>query len=71
MAGHVTFVHNSKAYVTSSVNQNIFNSYFKNLNKAKKNSTAINKINAHYFNKKAKNYFFNKFLLSFNPSTQQ
>ncbi|EMY6340077.1 N-acetylneuraminate epimerase, partial [Escherichia coli] len=27
--------------------------------------------NAHYFDKKAEDYFFNKFLLSFDPSTQQ
>ncbi|MCZ4149100.1 N-acetylneuraminate epimerase, partial [Escherichia coli] len=32
---------------------------------------AIDKINAHYFDKKAEDYFFNKFLLSFDPSTQQ
>ncbi len=42
-----------------------------NLNEAGKDSTAIDKINAHYFDKKAEDYFFNKFLLSFDPSTQQ
>ncbi|BDY92204.1 hypothetical protein MUTS15_08610 [Escherichia coli] len=71
MAGHVTFVHNGKAYVTGGVNQNIFNGYFEDLNEAGKDSTAIDKINAHYFDKKAEDYFFNKFLLSFDPSTQQ
>ncbi|AQV70852.1 hypothetical protein BE930_15245 [Escherichia coli] len=68
MAGHVTFVHNGKAYVTGGVNQNIFNGYFEDLNEAGKDSTAIDKINAHYFDKKAEDYFFNKFLLSFDPS---
>lgn len=71
MAGHVTFVHNGKAYVTGGVNQNIFNGYFEDLNQAGKDSTAIDKINTHYFDKKAEDYFFNKFLLSFDPSTQQ
>ncbi len=51
MAGHVTFVHNGKAYVTGGVNQNIFNGYFEDLNEAGKDSTAIDKINAHYFDK--------------------
>lgn len=64
MAGHVTFVHNGKAYVTGGVNQNIFNGYFEDLNEAGKDSTAIDKINAYYFDKKAEDYFFNKFLLS-------
>lgn len=54
MAGHVTFVHNGKAYVTGGVNQNIFNGYFEDLNEAGKDSTAIDKINAHYFDKKQK-----------------
>lgn len=67
MAGHVTFVHNGKAYVTGGVNQNIFNGYFEDLNEAGKDSTAIDKINAYYFDKKAEDYFFNKFLLSFDP----
>lgn len=67
MAGHVTFVHNGKAYVTGGVNQNIFNGYFEDLNEAGKDSTAIDKINAHYFDKKAEDYFFNTFLLSFDP----
>ncbi|MDU3067131.1 MAG: YjhT family mutarotase [Escherichia coli] len=71
MAGHVTFVHNGKAYVTGGVNQNIFNGYFEDLNEAGKDSATIDKINAHYFDKKAEDYFFNKFLLSFDPSTQQ
>ncbi len=39
MAGHVTFVHNGKAYVTGGVNQNIFNGYFEDLNEAGKDST--------------------------------
>ncbi|EEY7859964.1 TPA: N-acetylneuraminate epimerase [Escherichia coli] len=39
MAGHVTFVHNGKAYVTCGVNQNIFNGYFEDLNEARKDST--------------------------------
>ncbi len=38
MAGHVTFVHNGKAYVTGGVNQNIFNGYFEDLNEAGKDS---------------------------------
>ncbi len=54
MAGHVTFVHNGKAYVTGGVNQNIFNGYFEDLNEAGKDSATIDKINAHYFDKKQK-----------------
>ncbi|EPP4907897.1 N-acetylneuraminate epimerase [Escherichia albertii] len=71
MAGHITFVHNGKAYITGGVNQNIFNGYFEDLNEAGKNAVAIDKINDHYFDKKAEDYFFNKFLLSFEPSTLQ
>ncbi|EEU4056324.1 transposase [Escherichia coli] len=56
MAGHVTFVHNGKAYVTGGVNQNIFNGYFEDLNEAGKDSATIDKINAHYFDKKAEDY---------------
>ncbi|MBE9700605.1 N-acetylneuraminate epimerase, partial [Escherichia coli] len=51
MAGNVTFVHNGKAYVTGGVSQNIFNGYFEDLNEAGKDSAAIDKINAHYFDK--------------------
>lgn len=50
----MTFVHNGKAYVTGGVNQNIFNGYFEDLNEAGKDSTTIDKINAHYFDKKQK-----------------
>ncbi len=57
MAGHVTFVHNGKAYVTGGVNQNIFNGYFEDLNEAGKDSTAVDKINAHYFDKKSRRLF--------------
>ena len=71
MAGNVTFVHNGKAYVTGGVNQNIFNGYFEDLNDDGEYLAAIDKINAYYFDKKAEDYFFNKFLLSFDPSTQQ
>ncbi|EEC8351323.1 N-acetylneuraminate epimerase [Escherichia coli] len=71
MAGHVTFVHNGKAYITGGVNQNIFNGYFEDLNQAGKDSKTTDKINANYFNKKSEDYFFNKFLLSFDPATQQ
>ncbi|STP22435.1 N-acetylneuraminic acid mutarotase [Escherichia coli] len=39
--------------------------------KLEKIQPAIDKINAYYFDKKAEDYFFNKFLLSFDPSTQQ
>ena len=53
MAGNVTFVHNGKAYVTGGVNQNIFNSYFEDLNDAGEYLAAIDKINAYYFDKKA------------------
>ena len=62
MAGNVTFVHNGKAYVTGGVSQNIFNGYFEDLNEAGKDSAAIDKINAHYFDKKAEDYFFRSFL---------
>lgn len=71
MTGHITFVHNGRAYITGGVNQNIFNGYFEDLNEVGKDSTAIAKINSNYFDKKAEDYFFNKFLLSFDPSTQQ
>ncbi|KCW93513.1 N-acetylneuraminic acid mutarotase [Escherichia coli] len=71
MAGHVTFVHNGKAYVTGGVKQKIFNGYFEDPNEAGKDLNAIDKIKAHYFEKKAEDYFFNKFLLSFDPPTQQ
>ncbi len=56
MAGHVTFVHNGKAYVTGGVNQNIFNGYFEDLNEAGKDLATIDKINAHYFDKKAEDH---------------
>ncbi|EHC5874473.1 N-acetylneuraminate epimerase [Salmonella enterica subsp. enterica serovar Eastbourne] len=71
MAGHVTFVHNGKIFITGGVNQNIFNGYFEDSNEAGKDSTIINKINGNYFGKKTEDYFFNKFLLCFDPSTQQ
>lgn len=71
MAGHMTFVHNGKAYVTDGVNQDILSGYFEDLSEAGKDSIAIDKISAHYFGKKAGDYLFSKSLLSFDPSTRQ
>lgn len=53
------------------VNQNIFNGYFDDMDFAANNEQLKQKIIHNYFNKPIKDYFYNRHILSFDPTTLQ
>ncbi len=65
MAGHVTFLYTTARLMLLAVLTRISSmAILKISTRLEKDSATIDKINAHYFDKKAEDYFFNKFLLS-------
>lgn len=71
MVGHVSFIMQDKAIVMGGVNQNIFNGYFADMNVAGENKALQETIISNYFNKPEKDYFYNRDVLAFDPSSLQ
>lgn len=70
LTGHTVVTADGKnALVIGSVNKEIFDGYFYDVNYAQtnKNEKLLNKINADYNGKEVKNYFFNKAILKYDP----
>lgn len=71
LTGHVALVHKGRVIITGGVNQNIFNGYFDDIDSAGGEPELIKKITRNYFNKPIKDYFYNRKIMSFDPSTLQ
>ncbi|HAT1683917.1 TPA: YjhT family mutarotase [Klebsiella oxytoca] len=71
LTGHVALVHDGQVILTGGVNQNIFDGYFDDIAAAKGNKSELDKINRDYFSKPARDYFYNRQILSFDPVTLQ
>lgn len=72
LTGHtVTTPDGKNALIIGSVNKEIFDGYFYDVDYASRtdNKKLLDKINKDYNSKEVKNYFFNKAILKYNPTT--
>lgn len=67
----MTFISHNKVFVTGCVNRIIYNDYIKAIAAAGNGTIKAQSINQACLSKKAKDYLFNKTLLSFDPVAEQ
>ncbi|PID63768.1 MAG: N-acetylneuraminic acid mutarotase, partial [Gammaproteobacteria bacterium] len=71
MVGTSAFVRHGKIYFVGGVNLEIFNGYFQDYTAAGDDQAKKDAVMAAYFDKPAKDYFFNQYLFSYEPKTHQ
>lgn len=71
IAGTSSFTRGDKIYFVGGVNLSIFNGYFQDYTAAGDDKAKQEAVMNPYFEQRAEDYFFNPFVLSYKPSTNQ